>query len=93
MDTKSLSFKQVCWAQKLFHYYFEIDYDQDKANRAVNVLFWYPQQSVKEEKTLWVENVKIVYCLQLLLAKVSRLSMGYFPSFHQIFICKTTIFL
>ena len=26
MDTKSLSFKQVCWAQKLSCYYFWIDY-------------------------------------------------------------------
>ena len=26
MDTKSLSSKQVYWAQKLFHYYFQNDY-------------------------------------------------------------------
>ena len=38
MDTKSLSFGRVCWAQKLFSYHFCIDYHQGKANRAANTL-------------------------------------------------------
>ena len=38
MDIKSLSFKQVRWAQKLFYYHFQIDYYQGKANKAVNAM-------------------------------------------------------
>ena len=38
MDTKSLSFKQVRWAQKLSWYHFQIDYCQDKANAAADAL-------------------------------------------------------
>ena len=63
MNTKSLSSKQVCWAQELSYYHFWVDYCQGKANRATNALFQYPQQSVEEEKTFWVENVKILYRL------------------------------
>ena len=39
MDTKSLSSRQVRWAQKLSCYHFRIDYYQDKANRAADALF------------------------------------------------------
>ncbi len=39
MDTKSLSSKQVWWAQELSNYYFRIDYRQEKANGATNTLF------------------------------------------------------
>lgn len=39
MDTKSLSFYQIQLAQKLFCYYFQIDYWQDNANRAIDTLF------------------------------------------------------
>ena len=63
MDTKSLSSKQVCWAQKLSHYYFQIDYGQGKANGAVDALSQYSQQNAGEEKTLCDENVKIFYRL------------------------------
>ena len=42
MDTKSLSSKQVRWAQKLSRYHFRIDYRQSKANRAANALLQYP---------------------------------------------------
>ena len=38
MDMKNLSFRQVCWAYKQLKYHFWIDYYQDKANRAANVL-------------------------------------------------------
>ena len=61
MDTKSLTSRQVRWAQELSHYYFRIDYRQGKANEAADTLSWYPQQSVEEENTLRAENVKILY--------------------------------
>ena len=52
INTKSISSKQVRWAQKLSYYYFQIDYYQGKANRAIDVLSQYSQQSAEEEKTL-----------------------------------------
>ena len=60
MEIKSLSSKQVCWAQELFHYHFRINYCQGKANGAANALFQYLQQSAEEEKTLRAKNVRIL---------------------------------
>ena len=42
MDTKSLSSRQVKWAQKLSRLYFQIDYYQGKANGAADALFCFP---------------------------------------------------
>ena len=47
MDIKSLSSKQVCWAQKLSRYHFWIDYYQGKANGAVDALFRFFQEKQK----------------------------------------------
>ena len=38
MNTKSLTSRQVCWAQKLFCYYFYINYQQSKVNGAIDAL-------------------------------------------------------
>ena len=38
MDTKSLSFRQVRWAQELSRYHFQIDYCQSKVNKAADAL-------------------------------------------------------
>ena len=38
MNTKSLSFQQICWAHKLPWYYFQIDYHQGKTNAAADAL-------------------------------------------------------
>ena len=38
MDTKNLSSRQVCWAQELSQYHFQIDYRQGKANAAADAL-------------------------------------------------------
>ena len=43
MNTKSLSSKQVCKVQQLFSYHFQIDYCQDKSNRAADALSQYLQ--------------------------------------------------
>ena len=45
IDIKSLSSKQVHWAQKLSRYHFRIDYRQSKANGAADALFRFPQKS------------------------------------------------
>ena len=71
MDTKSLSFTQVHWAQKLSCYHFWISYRQSKANKAANALSRYFQQSAEEEKTFRVENVKILHYWQFLLTNVN----------------------
>ena len=63
MDTKSLSSKQAHWAQEFSYYYVRIDYRQSKANGALNALFWYLEQSAKEEETLQADNVKILHYL------------------------------
>ena len=63
MNTKSLSSRQVRWAQELSCYHFQIDYYQSKANKAANTLSQYPQQSAEEEKALQAENVKILHRL------------------------------
>ena len=63
IDTKNLSFRQVRWAQKLFCYYFRIDYQQNKANGAANTLSQYSQQNTKEKATLQAKNTKIFYRL------------------------------
>ena len=42
MDTKSLSSRQVQWAQELSRYHFRIDYCQGKANGAADALFPFP---------------------------------------------------
>ncbi len=71
MDIKSLSSRQVRWAQKLSKYHFRIDYRQHKANGAADALSRYLQRSVEEEETLRAENTKILHQLQSSLAWVS----------------------
>ena len=91
MDTKSLSSKQVRWAQELSRYHFRIDYRQGKANGAADALSRYPQRSAEEEDTLRAENVKILHRLQSSLAKVSGLSVNSLSPLHQVLICGTTV--
>ena len=45
MDIKSLSSRQVHWAQELFWYHFRIDYCQGKANVAANAFSRFFQKS------------------------------------------------
>ena len=52
MKTKTLSSKQVRWVQELSCYHFQINYCQEKANRPIDALSQYLQQSVEEEETL-----------------------------------------
>ena len=59
MDTKSLSFKQVWWAQERSRYHFRIDYRQDKVNIAADALSRFPQRSQSEEEKLRAETTQI----------------------------------
>ena len=92
MDTKSLSSRQVRWAQKLSRYHFWIDYCQGKANGAADALFRFPQRNEDEEEKLWAENTRILDRLQSSLpnATLSGLSvLASLSSLHQILICGT----
>ncbi len=94
MDTKSLSSRQVRWAQELSRYHFRIDYRQGKANGAADALFRYPQRGAEEEETLRAENTKILHRLESLLALVLGLSMEkqqVLSPLHQLLICETVV--
>ncbi len=95
MDTKSLSSRQVRWAQELSRYHFRIDYGQGKANGVADALSRYLQWSVEEKKTLQAENTKILHRLQFSLARVSGLNVGnkqqVLSPLHQVLICGTVV--
>ena len=63
IDAKSLSSRQVCWAQKLSWYHFWNNYCQSKVNAAADALSRFLQRSQDEEKELRAENSQIFYCL------------------------------
>ena len=63
IDITSLSSRQVCWAQELSCYHFQINYYQSKANRIADALSQHSQQITEEEETLRAENGKILYHL------------------------------
>ena len=93
MDTKSLSCRQVRWAQELFRYHFRINYCQGKANGAADALSRFPQRDDEEEANLRAENTQILHRLQssLMNASISGLNTsfpGLLPQ-QQVLICGT----
>ena len=89
MDTKSLSSRQVRWAQKLSRYYFRIDYCQGKANSAADALFCFSPKSIDEKEKLWAENTQIFHCLQTSLIRASLLGLSTWAKLsplHQVLI-------
>ena len=95
MDTKSLSSRQVRWAQELSRYYFQIDYRQGKANTAADALSRFSQSSQDEKDELRAENGQIFHRLQnsLTNASLAGLSLlSFLPSYlHQALICGTYV--
>ena len=99
MNTKSLSSRQVRWAQKLSQYYFRIDYCQDKANAATNALLRFFQRSQDEEDELQAKNGQIFHCLQNSLTNANLKKLNFSSSFlsflllhlHQVLICGTYV--
>ena len=94
METKSLSSKQVRWAQELSRYHFQIDYYQGKANKAADALSRYPQQSAEEKETLRAKNVKILHRLQSSLSNASLSGLSTSAKllpFYQVLICGTHV--
>ena len=94
MDTKSLSSRQVRWAQELSRYHFQIDYWQGKVNEAADALFQFPQRSPNEEEKLRAKNTQILHRLQTSLtnASLSGLSTSAELSpLQRVLICGTYI--
>lgn len=58
---KNLNSRQVQYAEKLSKYYFQIDYQQKKANKAANVLSQYAHWSTEEEETFQAENTNTLH--------------------------------
>ena len=71
INIKSPSFCQVRWFQKLFQYHFQIDYCQEKANGAANVLSHFSQRNQAGKDDLQTENTQILHKLQSLLTNAS----------------------
>ena len=95
MDTKSLSSRQVCWAQELSQYHFQINYRQSKANAAANALLRFLQRSQDKEDKLRAENGQILHCLQNSLTNASLAGLSLPPSLpshlYQVLICGTYV--
>ncbi len=99
MDMKSLSSCQVCWAQKLSQYHFQIDYYQGKANAAADVLSRFLQRSQAKEKTFRDENSQILHRLQTSLTRANIVGLSLsgltsttdLSSLYQVLICGTHV--
>lgn len=97
MNIKSLSFRQVQWAQELSKYYFRIDYWQSKTNRAIDALSYFFQKKQAKKNELKLENSRIFYKLRFSLTRKRVLGHSSFESnfspLHRVFICGTNVFL
>ena len=99
MDTKSLSSRQVRWAQKHSQYYSWIDHGQSNVNAAADTLSRFFQKSQNGEDKIRAENGQIFYCLQnslinACLAGLIFFSLSSLPTYlHQVFICGTYVLL
>ena len=95
MDAKSLSSRQVRWAQELSQYHFRIDYCQSKANTTANVLSRFLQRSQDKEDELRAENGQILHRLQNSLTNASLAGLSLLSSLlshlHQVLICETYV--
>ena len=92
IDTKSLSSRQVRWAQKLSRYHFWIDYCQGKKNEAADALSRFFQKNEDEEEKFQTENTQILHHLQSLLTSATLLGLSTSLSLsplHQVLICGT----
>ena len=94
MDTKSLSSRQVRWAQELSFYHFHVNYHQSNTNRAADGLTRYPQQRQGKREILQAENKKVLHHLQFLQtnARVFSTLFAHEASLKLVIICGTHAF-
>ena len=78
MSTKSLSSRQVRWAQELSQCYFQIEYCQGKANAATEALLKFLHKSQNEEDKLQAKNGQIFHCLHDSLINANLASLSFF---------------
>lgn len=62
----SISYEEVCRAQKLSLYHFCVNYCQGKAKEADNILSRYLRRSLEKKKVLRAENTQILQRIQSL---------------------------
>ncbi len=101
MDIKSLSSCQVCLAQELSWYYFQIDYRQESVNAAADALSHFSQKSQAKEKTLRDKNSQILHCLQTSLIRTNITGLRFLglaliadlSPLHQVLIYGTHVLL
>ena len=94
IDTKSLSSREVRWAQELSRYHFQIDYRQGKANGAADALSRFSQRNQAKENKLRIENTRILYKLQSSLTNASFSALSTSAELlphHQVLICGTQV--
>ena len=94
MDTKSLSSRQVRWAQELSRYHFRIDYRQGKANGAADALSRFPQRNQAEEDELRTENTQILHKLHSSLTNASLSGLSTSAELlplYRVLICNTHV--
>ncbi len=105
INTKSLSSRQVRWAQELSRYHFRIDYRQGKANAAADALSHFLQRSQAEEDAFQAENSQILHRLQTSLTRASLAGLSLsalaanssetltasLSPLHQVLICETHV--
>ena len=94
MNMKSLSSRQVRWAQELSRYHFRINYRQGKANGAADALSRFPQRSQDEEEKLRAENTRILHRLQSSLTNASLSGLNTSAELlplHRVLICGTYV--
>ena len=80
MDTKNLSSRQVCLAQKFSRYHFRIDYCQGKANGPADALSRFLRKNKDEKEKFQTENTQILYCLQFSLTNATLSGLYIFSS-------------
>ena len=96
MDIKSLSFRQIRWAQELSWYHFQIDYCQEKAHRAADALSRFFQKNQAEKNKLQTKNTRIFHKLQFSLTHTSfwdPSTSTNFSSLYWVLICSTQVLL
>ena len=95
IDTKSLSSRQIRWAQDLSQYHFQINYCQDKTNAVADALSRFLQRNQDEKNELRAENGRIFHCLQNSLTNASLAGLNFQSSLslhlHQVLIYGTYV--
>ena len=97
IDTKSLSSRQVRWAQEFSQYYFWIDHRHGIVNAAADAISKFSQKSHDEKDEIRAENGQIFHRLQNSLTNANLAELSFSSSLpshlHQILIYRGYVLL